>query len=115
MCVCVSVLRIPVNTGFHVTLLCFAASRHPIWSDTPNLSLAFKRLICVLTDGMFGRCHAVPVTEVYTYDVSPSVVQRFRILLEKLSSRGTHTQTVTDAISITQVQLQCAVKKADIY
>ncbi|KAM4556086.1 receptor-type tyrosine-protein phosphatase N2-like [Fundulus diaphanus] len=43
--------------------------------------------ICV-NDGMFGRCHSVPVREVYTYDVSPSVVQRFRILLEKLSSRG---------------------------
>uniref|UniRef100_A0A671Z1T7 Receptor-type tyrosine-protein phosphatase N2-like n=1 Tax=Sparus aurata TaxID=8175 RepID=A0A671Z1T7_SPAAU len=38
--------------------------------------------------GMFGRCHSVPVKEVYTYDVSPSVVQRFRMLLEKLSNRG---------------------------
>ncbi|XP_073347941.1 receptor-type tyrosine-protein phosphatase N2-like isoform X2 [Pagrus major] len=37
---------------------------------------------------MFGRCHSVPVKEVYTYDVSPSVVQRFRMLLEKLSNRG---------------------------
>ncbi|XP_029308859.1 receptor-type tyrosine-protein phosphatase N2-like [Cottoperca gobio] len=37
---------------------------------------------------MFGRCHPVPVKEVYTYDVSPSVVQRFRTLLEKLSNRG---------------------------
>ncbi|MEQ2302317.1 hypothetical protein AMECASPLE_005576, partial [Ameca splendens] len=44
--------------------------------------------ISVFTDGMFGRCHSVPVREVYTYDVSPSVVQRFRILLEKLSNRG---------------------------
>ncbi|XP_076601155.1 receptor-type tyrosine-protein phosphatase N2-like isoform X1 [Chaetodon auriga] len=43
--------------------------------------------ICV-NDGMFGRCHSVPVKEVYTYDVSPSVVQRFRTLLEKLSNRG---------------------------
>ncbi|XP_029971640.1 receptor-type tyrosine-protein phosphatase N2-like [Salarias fasciatus] len=43
--------------------------------------------ICV-NDGMFGRCHSVPVKEVYTYDVSPSVVQRFRKLLEKLSNRG---------------------------
>ncbi|XP_062285453.1 receptor-type tyrosine-protein phosphatase N2-like, partial [Scomber scombrus] len=42
----------------------------------------------VLTDGMFGKCHSVPVKEVYTYDVSPSVVQRFRMLLEKLSNRG---------------------------
>uniref|UniRef100_A0A668AGZ1 Protein tyrosine phosphatase receptor type N2 n=1 Tax=Myripristis murdjan TaxID=586833 RepID=A0A668AGZ1_9TELE len=44
---------------------------------------------------MFGRCHSVPVKEVYTYDVSPSVVQRFRMLLEKLSNRGTHTHTHT--------------------
>ncbi|KAM9323433.1 receptor-type tyrosine-protein phosphatase N2-like [Pholidichthys leucotaenia] len=43
--------------------------------------------ICV-NDGMFGRCHSVPVKEFYTYDVSPSVVQRFRMLLEKLSNRG---------------------------
>ncbi|XP_008289310.1 receptor-type tyrosine-protein phosphatase N2-like [Stegastes partitus] len=44
--------------------------------------------VCVLTDGMFGKCHSAPVKEVYTYDVSPSVVQRFRMLLEKLSNRG---------------------------
>uniref|UniRef100_UPI0037E96F76 receptor-type tyrosine-protein phosphatase N2-like n=1 Tax=Semicossyphus pulcher TaxID=241346 RepID=UPI0037E96F76 len=37
---------------------------------------------------MFGKCHSVPLKEVYTYDVSPSVVQRFRTLLEKLSDRG---------------------------
>uniref|UniRef100_A0AAZ3P5A6 Receptor-type tyrosine-protein phosphatase N2-like n=1 Tax=Oncorhynchus tshawytscha TaxID=74940 RepID=A0AAZ3P5A6_ONCTS len=45
--------------------------------------------ICV-NDGMFGRCHSkpVPVTEVYTYDVSLSVVQHFRTLLQKLSHRG---------------------------
>nr|XP_046263990.1 receptor-type tyrosine-protein phosphatase N2-like isoform X2 [Scatophagus argus] len=43
--------------------------------------------ICV-NDGMFGRCHSVPVKEVYTYDVSPAVVQHFRTLLEKLSNRG---------------------------
>nr|XP_040028017.1 receptor-type tyrosine-protein phosphatase N2-like [Gasterosteus aculeatus aculeatus] len=42
---------------------------------------------CV-NDGVFGRCHPAPVKEVYTYDVSPSVVQRFRTLLEKLSNRG---------------------------
>ncbi|KAM3605357.1 uncharacterized protein V6R79_024416 [Siganus canaliculatus] len=37
---------------------------------------------------MFGKCHSVPVKEVYTYDVSPSVVQRFRMLLENLFDRG---------------------------
>ena len=44
--------------------------------------------ILLLSDGMFGRCHRLPLTEVSTYHVSPAVVQRFRILLEKLSSRG---------------------------
>uniref|UniRef100_A0A673A4B0 Uncharacterized protein n=1 Tax=Sphaeramia orbicularis TaxID=375764 RepID=A0A673A4B0_9TELE len=48
-------------------------------------------LYVLLTDGMFGRCHSVPVKEVYIYDVSPFVVQRFRIMLEKLSNRGIHT------------------------
>uniref|UniRef100_A0A3B3C4U3 Uncharacterized protein n=1 Tax=Oryzias melastigma TaxID=30732 RepID=A0A3B3C4U3_ORYME len=43
--------------------------------------------IYVSTDGMFGKCHSVPVKEVYTYDVSPPVVQHFKILLEKLSNR----------------------------
>ncbi|XP_012994821.2 receptor-type tyrosine-protein phosphatase N2 isoform X2 [Esox lucius] len=45
--------------------------------------------ICV-NDGMFGRCHStgVPVTEVFTYDVSPAVVQHFHTLLQKLSHRG---------------------------
>uniref|UniRef100_A0A3Q4GA60 Protein tyrosine phosphatase receptor type N2 n=1 Tax=Neolamprologus brichardi TaxID=32507 RepID=A0A3Q4GA60_NEOBR len=52
--------------------------------NVPRLPLS----VYVLTDGMFGRCHSVPVKEIYTYDVSPSVVQRFRMLLEKLSNRG---------------------------
>uniref|UniRef100_A0AAQ6A104 Protein tyrosine phosphatase receptor type N2 n=1 Tax=Amphiprion ocellaris TaxID=80972 RepID=A0AAQ6A104_AMPOC len=52
------------------------------------LGSPLKVCVCVPTDGMFGRCHSVPVKEVYSYDVSPSVVQRFRMLLEKLSNRG---------------------------
>ncbi|KAM8849683.1 solute carrier organic anion transporter family member 5A1b isoform 2-T2 [Spinachia spinachia] len=43
--------------------------------------------VCV-NDAVFGRCHPAPAKDVYTYDVSPSVVQRFRTLLEKLSNRG---------------------------
>ncbi|XP_065122480.1 solute carrier organic anion transporter family member 5A1b [Paramisgurnus dabryanus] len=41
-----------------------------------------------LNDGMFGRCEAAPLTDVYTYDVSPATVQRFRTLLQKLAHRG---------------------------
>uniref|UniRef100_A0A669DUX1 Receptor-type tyrosine-protein phosphatase N2 n=1 Tax=Oreochromis niloticus TaxID=8128 RepID=A0A669DUX1_ORENI len=55
--------------------------------------------VYVLTDGMFGRCHSVPVKEIYTYDVSPSVVQRFRMLLEKLSNRGKHVHACSAFLS----------------
>uniref|UniRef100_A0A669DTJ2 Receptor-type tyrosine-protein phosphatase N2 n=1 Tax=Oreochromis niloticus TaxID=8128 RepID=A0A669DTJ2_ORENI len=48
---------------------------------------------------MFGRCHSVPVKEIYTYDVSPSVVQRFRMLLEKLSNRGKHVHACSAFLS----------------
>ena len=54
----------------------------------------FLTLFVVLSpDGMFGRCQStpVPVAEVYTYDVSPSVVQRFRTLLQKLTHRGKYS------------------------
>uniref|UniRef100_A0AAX7W374 Protein tyrosine phosphatase receptor type N2 n=1 Tax=Astatotilapia calliptera TaxID=8154 RepID=A0AAX7W374_ASTCA len=47
----------------------------------------------------FWLCHSVPVKEIYTYDVSPSVVQRFRMLLEKLSNRGKHVHTCSAFLS----------------
>ncbi|XP_074938481.1 receptor-type tyrosine-protein phosphatase N2 isoform X2 [Phalacrocorax aristotelis] len=43
--------------------------------------------ICV-NDGIFGRCQQVPVIDIYKYDISPPVLQRLRIILEKLSHRG---------------------------
>ncbi|KAM7124393.1 receptor-type tyrosine-protein phosphatase N2 [Ciconia maguari] len=43
--------------------------------------------ICV-NDGIFGRCQRVPVIDNYKYDISPPVLQRLRIVLEKLSHRG---------------------------
>ncbi|XP_031471826.1 receptor-type tyrosine-protein phosphatase N2 isoform X2 [Phasianus colchicus] len=43
--------------------------------------------IC-LNDGVFGRCQRVPVRDIYKYDISPPVLQRLRIILEKLSHRG---------------------------
>jgi len=39
-------------------------------------------------DGIFGRCQRVPVRDIYKYDISPPVLQRLRIILEKLSHRG---------------------------
>lgn len=43
--------------------------------------------IC-LNDGMFGRCQAMTAADVYTYDITPATLQRFRSLLQKLSLRG---------------------------
>ncbi|KAM6421985.1 receptor-type tyrosine-protein phosphatase N2 [Rhynochetos jubatus] len=43
--------------------------------------------ICV-NDGIFGRCQRVPAIDIYKYDISPPVLQRLRIILEKLSHRG---------------------------
>ncbi|XP_051985483.1 solute carrier organic anion transporter family member 5A1b isoform X2 [Xyrauchen texanus] len=41
-----------------------------------------------LNDGMFGRCESAPLTDVYTYDITPATVQRFRVLLQRLAHRG---------------------------
>ncbi|XP_049603675.1 receptor-type tyrosine-protein phosphatase N2 isoform X2 [Syngnathus scovelli] len=53
----------------------------------------FQRELCTpfelcVNDGMFGRCHSVPVSDVYTYDVTPPVVQHFRLLLDKMAAAG---------------------------
>ncbi|TRY66343.1 hypothetical protein DNTS_024333 [Danionella cerebrum] len=49
--------------------------------------LCLKYEVC-LNDGMLGRCEAAPLTDVYTYDVTPSTVQRIRLLLQRLAHRG---------------------------
>ncbi|XP_078029087.1 receptor-type tyrosine-protein phosphatase N2-like isoform X1 [Epinephelus lanceolatus] len=72
---------------FLASLSCFPASADRRFGCLFENELCSPYEICV-NDGMFGRCHPVPVKEVYTYDVSPSVVQHFRMLLEKLSNRG---------------------------
>ncbi|XP_027144788.1 receptor-type tyrosine-protein phosphatase N2 [Larimichthys crocea] len=83
----------PFSFLHHLLLLllasssCFPASADRRFGCLFESELCSPYEICV-NDGMFGRCHSVPVKEVYTYDVSPSVVQRFRTLLEKLSNRG---------------------------
>ncbi|KAM9791957.1 receptor-type tyrosine-protein phosphatase N2-like isoform X3 [Syngnathus typhle] len=53
----------------------------------------FQRELCTpfelcVNDGMFGRCHSVPVSDVYAYDVTPPVVQHFRLLLDKMAAAG---------------------------
>ncbi|KAM4551303.1 receptor-type tyrosine-protein phosphatase N2-like [Odontesthes bonariensis] len=81
-----------LSSLLHLLLLTASLSRFPASADR-RFGCLFEKELCTsyeicVNDGMFGRCHSAPVKEVYTYDVSPSVVQRFRILLEKLSNRG---------------------------
>ncbi|XP_030635009.1 receptor-type tyrosine-protein phosphatase N2 [Chanos chanos] len=39
-------------------------------------------------NGVFGRCQRYPVTDLYTYDVSPAALVRLRTILQKLAHRG---------------------------
>ncbi|CAB1418587.1 unnamed protein product [Pleuronectes platessa] len=42
---------------------------------------------CV-NDGVFGRCQELAGAQLYTYDISPSALERLRILLQRLAHRG---------------------------
>ncbi|KAB5535615.1 hypothetical protein PHYPO_G00119920 [Pangasianodon hypophthalmus] len=50
-----------------------------------NLCMNYE--IC-FNDGMFGHCQTMMGADVYTYDITPATLQRFRTLLLKLSLRG---------------------------
>uniref|UniRef100_A0AAR2LPU8 Protein tyrosine phosphatase receptor type N2 n=1 Tax=Pygocentrus nattereri TaxID=42514 RepID=A0AAR2LPU8_PYGNA len=69
-----------------LTLCCFVPPLHPL---------------CV--HGMFGRCQAMTVADVYTYDITPATLQRFRSLLQKLSLRGMHVSAAMTTARITTV------------
>ncbi|XP_063003678.1 receptor-type tyrosine-protein phosphatase N2 [Elgaria multicarinata webbii] len=43
--------------------------------------------ICI-NDAVFGKCQRVPVIDVYKYEVSPPILQRLQIVLQKLLHRG---------------------------
>lgn len=45
--------------------------------------------VVYFVDGVFGRCQELAGADLYTYDISPSALQRLRILLQKLAHRGT--------------------------
>ncbi|XP_023281957.1 receptor-type tyrosine-protein phosphatase N2-like [Seriola lalandi dorsalis] len=84
---------LPFSFLHHLLLLLLASLSCSPASADRRFGCLFENELCspyeiCVNDGMFGKCHSVPVKEVYTYDVSPSVVQRFRMLLEKLSNRG---------------------------
>ncbi|XP_048122366.1 receptor-type tyrosine-protein phosphatase N2 [Alosa alosa] len=53
-------------------------------------------------DGVFGRCQAFPVTEAFSYDVSPSALRQLRSTLQKLAHRGYTWQDDTTQQVITK-------------
>ncbi|KAL0966009.1 hypothetical protein UPYG_G00289490 [Umbra pygmaea] len=81
--------------SMYIILVLLASQTHLLAFAERKFGCLFENELCTpyeicVNDGMFGRCHStpVPVAEVFTYDVSPSVVQGFRTLLQKLSHRG---------------------------
>ncbi|KAJ8378873.1 hypothetical protein AAFF_G00233750, partial [Aldrovandia affinis] len=70
--------------AFHVNLIASADRKFGCLFED---ELCTPYEVCV-NDGVFGRCQSIPVTEVYTYDMSPSGLLRLRTLLQKLSHRG---------------------------
>ncbi|XP_030629180.1 solute carrier organic anion transporter family member 5A1b [Chanos chanos] len=78
---------------FHILLFLWALQAPFSVSADRKFGCLFEKAVCepyeiCVNDGMFGRCQATPVSDLYTYDVTPSVLQRFRTLLQKLSHRG---------------------------
>ncbi|KAJ8268612.1 hypothetical protein COCON_G00137840 [Conger conger] len=80
--------------SFHCVLfVVFAVHANSVAFADRRFGCLFEDELCTAyevcsNDGVFGRCQNVPVTEVYTYDVSPSSLLRLRTLLQKLSHRG---------------------------
>lgn len=96
---------------FYIFVALFASQSHFLVSAEMKFGCLFQSELCTqyeicFNDGVFGRCHTVPVTEVYTNNVSPSMVQRFRTMLQKMSNRGL---TLED--NITQQELSQELSK----
>ncbi|XP_016385356.1 receptor-type tyrosine-protein phosphatase N2-like isoform X3 [Sinocyclocheilus rhinocerous] len=79
--------------SFHLFLTILALRASLASAADRKFGCLFEEGLCLnyevcLNDGMFGHCETAPLTDVYTYDVTPATVQRFRTLLQKLAHRG---------------------------
>nr|XP_023660644.1 receptor-type tyrosine-protein phosphatase N2 [Paramormyrops kingsleyae] len=72
-----------VLSAFHIQLIASADKKFGCLFED---QLCSPYEICT-NDGVFGRCSPVPVTDLYTYQVSPNVLQRLRTLLQRLAHR----------------------------
>ncbi|XP_036374999.1 receptor-type tyrosine-protein phosphatase N2-like [Megalops cyprinoides] len=82
-----------MDSRYSLFFVFFTLHFHLIASADRKFGCLFEDELCTsyeicVNDGVFGRCHSIPVTDVYTYEVSPSVLQRLRTLLQKLAHRG---------------------------
>ncbi|XP_030054566.1 LOW QUALITY PROTEIN: receptor-type tyrosine-protein phosphatase N2 [Microcaecilia unicolor] len=75
-------------------LLVLSAFQHPFGALAERkFGCLFEDDLCksfesCLNDGVFGRCQRVPVTDVFKYEVSLSVLRHLRTILQKLSYKG---------------------------
>ncbi|XP_034428995.1 receptor-type tyrosine-protein phosphatase N2 isoform X1 [Hippoglossus hippoglossus] len=91
VCICRSSmesLRCPVLIAALAVILCSS----PALGDR-KFGCLFEDELCApyefcVNDGVFGRCQELAGGHLYTYDISPSALQRLRILLQKLAHRG---------------------------
>lgn len=64
---------------------------------------------------MFGRCYSIPVSDVYSYDVTLPVVQHFRLLLDKMADTGKRTHAHACQLGDEMVLMQCLLEEIHIY
>ncbi|XP_060761274.1 solute carrier organic anion transporter family member 5A1b [Neoarius graeffei] len=74
-----------------LSLLAFQA--HLIAGADSTFGCLFEEHLCMnyeicVNDGMFGHCQTMMGEDVYTYDITPATLQKFRTVLLKLSLRG---------------------------
>ncbi|KAI1889173.1 hypothetical protein AGOR_G00176350 [Albula goreensis] len=82
-----------MDSLFSIIFVLLASHIHLIATADRKFGCLFEDELCTpyeicVNDGVFGRCQRVPVTDVYTYEVSPAALLRLRTLLQKLSLRG---------------------------
>ncbi|XP_057713813.1 solute carrier organic anion transporter family member 5A1b [Corythoichthys intestinalis] len=84
---------LPLSSSFlHLLLILLLRTSSPASADR-RFGCLFERDLCTplelcVNDGMFGRCHSIPVEDAYLYDVTLPVVQHFRLLLDKMAAKG---------------------------
>nr|XP_019942860.1 PREDICTED: receptor-type tyrosine-protein phosphatase N2-like [Paralichthys olivaceus] len=91
VCICRSSME-SVRCPILIAALAVSLCSSPALGDR-KFGCLFEDELCApyefcVNDGVFGRCQELAGAHLYTYDISPSALQRLRILLQKLAHRG---------------------------